>query len=208
MRVTPVEIPGVWVFEPTVFPDARGSFAAPFQEDVFRQVVGRPLRVEQTNLSHTRAGAVRGVHFADTPPGQAKYVYAGSGILMDVIVDLRVGSPAFGEYAAVRLDAAAGTAVYLPEGVGHLVVGIAPMSTLMYLCSRSYDPAAEHGISPLDPSLGLPLDEWLGEAGVEEAIVSDKDRAAPPLAWARETGILPEFDVCTAWYRELAHEDD
>jgi len=184
-------ISGAWVFEPPVFPDRRGVFVAPFQGPVFREALGFDLVVGQTNHSVSRRGVVRGVHFADVPPGQAKYVSCPSGRLLDVIVDVRVGSPTFGKWEAVELDdgshSGAMRAVYLAEGLGHAFVALEEATVMAYLCSTPYNPSAEHGIAPLDPSLGLP---W--PAGLE-LILSDKDRDAPTLAEAKEQGILPVY---------------
>ena len=117
MKAYELPIAGAWVFEPTVFPDARGIFAAPFQAAAFREALGFDLVVAQTNHSVSARGVIRGVHFADTPPGQAKYVYCARGALLDVVVDVRVGSPTFGAFEAVELDGRSCRAVYLSEGL-------------------------------------------------------------------------------------------
>jgi dTDP-4-dehydrorhamnose 3,5-epimerase len=140
---------------------------------------------------------VRGVHFADVPPGQAKYVYCPAGSLLDVVIDLRVGSPTFGTWDAVHLDPVDFRAVYLSEGLGHAFVALEDDTVISYLCSTSYNPAAEHGISPLDPALGLP---WPTDV---ELLLSPKDEAAPTLADAASSGLLPSYDDCLARYREL-----
>ena len=103
----------------------------------------------------SRAGTLRGVHFADVPPGQAKYVTCPRGAVLDFMVDVRVGSPTFGVVDVVRLDSEHRRAVYLPEGVGHAFLALEDDSTLTYLCSTGYAPGREHGINPLDPDLGL-----------------------------------------------------
>lgn len=195
MKATELSIAGAWVFEPPVFPDGRGMFAAPFQAAAFREAVGYDLRIEQTNHSVSRRGVIRGVHFADTPPGQAKYVYCPRGALLDVVVDVRVGSPTFGAHEAVLLDAESCRAVYLAEGLGHAFVALEEDTVAGYLCSRGYVPAGERGISPLDPALGLP---WPGDL---EPVLSVKDSVAPTLAEAAEQGILPTWRACAEWYR-------
>ena len=197
MKAYELPIAGAWVFEPTVFPDARGVFAAPFQGAVFREALGFDLTVAQTNHSVSARGVVRGVHFADTPPGQAKYVYCPRGALLDVVVDVRVGSPTFGAFETVELDGRSCRAVYLSEGLGHAFVALEDDTVMAYLCSTPYNPAAEHGISPLDPALALP---W--PVGVDP-VLSDKDAAAPTLAQAEERGSLPSFTACQTWYAAL-----
>ena len=153
--------------------------------------------VAQVNQSISARGVIRGVHFADVPPGQAKYVYCARGALLDVIVDVRVGSPTYGLVEAVELDAASSRAVYLAEGLGHAFVALDDDTAMTYLCSTGYRPGAEHGVHPLDPAIGI---EW--PAGVEP-LLSPKDLAAPTLAEAEAAGLLPSFDECQAFYAEL-----
>lgn len=197
MDFRPLEIADAYAFSPRVFPDERGLFVAPFQEEALRRATGHPLRIGQTNHSVSRRGVIRGVHFADTPPGQAKYIYCPAGELLDVVVDLRVGSPTFGRWDAVRLDAREFNAVYLAEGLGHAFVALTDDTVMAYLCSEPYNPSAEHGINPLDPALGLPWPQEL------TPVVSEKDRAAPTLAEAREQGLLPSYADCAAYYEKL-----
>jgi dTDP-4-dehydrorhamnose 3,5-epimerase len=197
VKATELDIEGAWVFEPPSFPDSRGVFAAPFQGAAFREALGFDLRVAQTNHSVSARGVIRGVHFADTPPGQAKYVYCPAGRLLDVIVDVRVGSPTFGEHVAVELDSQSMRAVYLSEGLGHAFVALTEGTVMAYLCSTGYNPGGEHGVSPLDPALGLPWPDDLAP------ILSDKDRDAPSLAEAQAQGLLPTFEACSRWYDEL-----
>lgn len=197
MKAFELSIPDAWVFEPSVFPDARGMFAAPYQQAAFREALGFDLTVAQTNHSVSARGVVRGVHFADTPPGQAKYVYCPRGALLDVVVDVRVGSPTFGNFEAVELDGRSCRAVYLAEGLGHAFIALEDDTVMAYLCSTPYNPGAEHGISPLDPALVLP---WPADL---EPLLSDKDAAAPTLTAAAEAGLLPDYAACREWYTLL-----
>ncbi|MEC3980705.1 dTDP-4-dehydrorhamnose 3,5-epimerase family protein [Amycolatopsis sp. H20-H5] len=197
MRARRLKIPDAYEFTPRAFPDDRGLFVAPFQGEAVREAVGYPLRLSQTNHSVSRRGTIRGVHFADTPPGQAKYVYCPQGALLDVIVDLRVGSPAFGQWDAVRLDDTDFRAVYVSEGLGHAFIALEDDTAMAYICSEPYTPTGEHGITPLDPALELP---W--PAGIEQ-ILSEKDRDAPTLAEARDQGLLPSYDDCVSYYEKL-----
>lgn len=198
MKATELAIGGAWVFEPQVFPDARGRFAAPYQADAFAEALGFPLTVGQVNQSVSARGVIRGLHFADVPPGQAKYVYCARGALLDVIVDVRVGSPTYGLVEAVELDAASARSVYLGEGLGHAFVALEDDTAMTYLCSTGYRPGAEHGVHPLDPALDLPWPRGL------EPILSDRDAAAPTLAEARAAGLLPRWEDCVARYAELS----
>jgi epimerase EvaD len=197
MKVRELAIPGVFEFTPRIFPDERGVFVSPYQEATFVKAVGHPLTLAQTNHSRSRRGSVRGLHFADVPPGQAKYVYCPSGSLIDVVVDIRVGSPTFGTWDAVRLDPEDFRAVYVPEGVGHGFVALEDDTVISYLCSAPYNPPAEHGISPVDPALDLP---WPADLSL---LLSEKDTAAPTLAEAESAGLLPLFEDCQERYREL-----
>ena len=197
MRFRELAVPGVIEFLPRTFPDARGRFVAPFQELAFVDATGHRLHLAQVNHSVSRRGVIRGVHFSDVPPGQAKYVHCCRGALLDVAIDVRVGSPAFGRWEAVWLDAETYRAVYLAEGIGHAFIALAENTVMTYLCSTGYDPAAEHTVHPLDPALQLP---WPTDLDVE---LSDKDRAAPILAEAAQAGILPRWEDCQARYAEL-----
>jgi epimerase EvaD len=197
MQFRRLSVPDAFEFTPRAFPDDRGLFTSPFQEEAFRAAVGHRLRLGQTNHSVSKRGSIRGIHFADTPPGQAKYVYCANGSLLDVVVDIRVGSPTFGQWDTVRLDAGTYNAVYLAEGLGHGFMALEDDTAMAYLCSEPYNPGGEHGIAPLDPALDLP---W--PAGIEP-ILSEKDRTAPTLAEARERGLLPNYEDCVAYYDKL-----
>lgn len=182
-----LSIPGAWVFEPTRFEDDRGLFVSPYQEAAFVEATGAPLVVAQSNHSVSRRGVIRGVHFADVPPGQAKYVYCPRGALLDIVVDVRVGSPTFGAHEAVVLDAGSYRAVYLSEGLGHAFCALEDDTVASYLCSTPYAPAIERTVSPLDPALALP---WPSDL---TPVLSDKDSGGPTLAEAAAQGLLPHY---------------
>lgn len=200
MRATQLGMAGLWVFEAPVFLDDRGTFAAPFQREAVRETTGFDLTVAQVNRSVSRRGAIRGLQFADVPPGQGRYVYCSHGALLDVIVDIRVGSPTFGTVEAVELDAAGGRAVYLSEGLGHAFVALQDRTCVTYLCSTPYRPESEHGVHPFDPALALP---WPANIA---PILSPKDSAAPSMAQAREAGLLPDWNRCLRCYDHLKRE--
>jgi dTDP-4-dehydrorhamnose 3,5-epimerase len=118
--------------------------------------------------------------------------------LLDVVVDLREGSPTFGRWDAMRLDPVSFRAVYIPEGVGHAFMALEDDTVISYVCSTGYNPAAEHGINPLDPALDLP---WPTDL---EPLLSDKDASAPSLATLRAAGALPNYADCLAHYERLS----
>ncbi|MGI9206556.1 MAG: dTDP-4-dehydrorhamnose 3,5-epimerase family protein, partial [Rhodococcus sp. (in: high G+C Gram-positive bacteria)] len=164
-----------------------------FKQSTFREATGRSLELAQANCSVSAAGVLRGIHYADVPPGQAKYVTCVSGSVLDVVVDLRVGSPTFGQWDSVLLDTTDRRAIFLSEGLGHGFLALEDNSTVVYLCSTPYTPEREHEVHPLDPEIGI---DWpaVGRDGAPlEYELSAKDRAAPTLADARSAGLLPEF---------------
>jgi dTDP-4-dehydrorhamnose 3,5-epimerase len=190
-------IAGAWILEPKVFPDARGSFHEWFKGGEFEKALGHPLNLAQANCSVSSRGTLRGIHFADVPPSQAKYVKCVRGAVLDVIVDIRVGSPTYKQWEAVRLDDVDHHSVYLSEGLGHAFMALTDDATVVYLCSEGYAPQREHGIHPLDAELGI---EW--PSGLAP-VLSDKDAAAPTLAEAQAQGLLPSYEDCQAYYARL-----
>lgn len=204
--ITDLEIPGAWVAEPRVFGDDRGTFHEWFRADIVAEKLGHPLDVPQANLSTSRDGVIRGVHFADVPPGQAKYVTCVAGRVVDVLVDLRRGSRTFMKHVSVELSAANRRGIYIPIGVGHafgVPAGVGE-ATVSYLVSEGYDPAAEHAVSPLDPALDI---DWAAHGVADSAgdvVLSDKDRAAPTVTEIERGGLaLPSWNECRGWEKEL-----
>ena len=193
----PLGIDGAWVLDPEVFPDDRGSFHEWYRAPEFRAATGYGLDLVQANCSVSRRGVLRGVHFADVPPGQAKYVTCVRGAVFDVVVDLRVGSPRFGRWEAVRLDDTARRAVFLAEGLGHAFLALTDDTTVVYLCSAGYAPEREHGVHPLDAGLGIVWPDGT------RPLLSPKDAGAPSLARAEASGLLPSYASCLARYEEL-----
>ena len=205
MRVEELPIAGAWSFTPTQHGDERGLFLEWFKSELFAEVTGRDLRLAQANLSVSAAGALRGVHFADIPPGQAKYVACPRGAVLDVVVDIRRGSPTFGRSTSVLLDDVDRRAVFLSEGLGHAFLSLEDGSTVTYLCSAPYAPGREHGINPLDPALDI---DWPrnGRDGRELTYeLSPKDSSAPTLAEADAAGLLPEWSAVQEFVRHLSH---
>ena len=191
--VEPLGIDGAWTFTPQLHRDDRGSFAEAFRGAEFAAGLGYQLSVAQVNCSVSRRGVIRGIHYSDVPPGQAKYVTCVSGAVLDVVVDLRVGSPGFGKWETVRLDDQDRRAVFLAEGLGHGFMALSEQATVLYLCSTPYAPGREHGVHPLDPALGI---AWPLDGPADAPILSDKDAAAPTLDEALLSGALPRYEDC------------
>lgn len=197
MDIRPLAIEGAWEITPRQFPDPRGVFAEGFRVDHLAKAIGHDLRVRQTNISVSVAGAVRGIHYSDVPPSQAKYVTATSGVFVDFVVDVRVGSPTFGQWDSVLLDTLERRAVYLSEGLGHALACIED-GTAVYLCSEVFNPAGEHGVTPTDREVALRFPDGC------EPILSEKDTVAPTLAAAGEQGLLPAYEDCVRYRSSLA----
>lgn len=197
MEIRELAVPDSYVLDLVPHGDARGRFTEWYRADVLARAVGHALPLAQANHSVSSRGALRGVHFALVPPGQAKYVYCPTGRVLDVVVDVRVGSPTFGTHDSVLLDSEQPRAVFLAEGLGHAFVALEDRSSVTYLVSSGYDPTREFGVSPLDPDLDLP---WPSDVELE---LSAKDRAAPTLTEARQQGLLPTMAACAERYAQL-----
>ena len=198
----PTSIGGAWTFTPAMHRDGRGHFLEWFRADELSESLGYWPETAQANCSVSRRGVVRGVHFASVPPGQAKYVTCVSGAILDVIVDIRVGSPGYGRSEAVRLDDTSPRAVFVEAGLGHAFTALSDEATVIYLCSAPYSPGREHGVHPLDPDIGI---EW--PTGTEP-VLSPKDAAAPTLEQARRAGLLPLYADCKAYLCSLRKAAD
>ena len=198
MQIRELSIPDSYEITPIQRGDDRGVFLEWYRFDVLEGATGHPLDLRQANTSVSKRGVVRGIHFADLPPGQAKYVTVTHGAVVDYVIDIRVGSPTFGRWDSVRLDTVDRRAIYLGEGLGHAFVALTDDATVSYLVSDTYNAAAEHGINPLDPDIGL---VFPAEAG--EPLLSPKDTDAPSLLEARDSGLLPTWDEARAFYASL-----
>lgn len=193
----PLGIEGAWVCTPHVYHDDRGSFLESFRADDLAADLGYRLGVAQANCSVSRRGVIRGVHFADVPPGQAKYVSCLRGSIIDVVIDLRVGSSGFGSWEAVRLDDQDRRAVFIQEGLGHAFMALTDECTVSYLCSTPYTPTREHGVHPLDPAIGI---DWPTDV---KPILSAKDAAAPRLDQVLRARSLPSYVDCVTHIARL-----
>ncbi|WP_448614636.1 dTDP-4-dehydrorhamnose 3,5-epimerase family protein [Modestobacter sp. URMC 112] len=196
MKIRELAVPDSYVLDLVPHGDSRGRFTEWYRADVLAEATGFPLTLAQANHSVSGRGSLRGVHFALVPPGQAKYVYCPAGKVLDVVVDVRVGSPSFGVHDSVLLDSERPRAVYLSEGLGHAFLSLTDGSSVTYLVSSGYSPGREFGVHPLDPALDLP---WPRDVEFE---LSAKDLAAPTLQQAADLGMLPTMEQCAARYAE------
>lgn len=186
MGIRELAIPGSWELTPQQHADSRGMFFEWFTDREFTGFAGHRFDLRQANCSVSAAGVLRGLHFAQVPPGQAKYITCVSGSVFDVVVDIRVGSPTFGRWDSVLLDDRDRRTIYISEGLAHGFLALQGNSTLMYLCSTEYNPGREHTIAATDPAIGI---DWPAPDG--ELILSDRDAAAQSLAEAQAAGLLP-----------------
>ena len=172
MQVLPSRLEGPILLAPTVHGDERGFFIESFRENVFAEL-GIPDDFVQDNHSRSRRGIVRGMHYQ---PGQAKLIRCARGAILDVLVDIRPGSPQFGQWESFRLDDADHHQLYCPNGFGHGFCVLSDVADVTYKVSAYYDSQLEGGFAYNDPQVGI---EW--PAGYE-LVVSERDRNAPTLA--------------------------
>lgn len=184
-----LSLAGAFEHVPSAFADDRGFFFEAFSNPRLTARTGEPFTVAQVNVSQSVRGTIRGIHYADVPPGQAKWVQCLDGEVFDALVDLRVGSPTFGQWEIVRLRAAAHNAVLIPVGFGHGFQALTETAMVMYCVDRPYTPSAEHELHPFDAQLALPWDPI-------EPLLSTKDAAAPSLAELIARGTLPTLEAC------------
>jgi len=198
VQIRELSIPDAYEITPILRSDDRGVFLEWYRFDKLSEVTGHPITLRQANTSVSKKGVVRGIHFADVPIGQAKYVTCPAGAVLDFAIDIRVGSPTFGQWDTVLLDSVDRKAIYLSEGLGHAFVALTDDAVVSYLVSDTYNPTAEHGINPLDEQIAL---RFPAEAG--EPLLSPKDVEAPSLAEALAQGLLPTWEGSKAFYAQL-----
>ena len=198
MQILDLAIPHAYVVTPDQHADERGVFLEWYRFDRLAEVVGHSLDLRQGNQSVSKAGVLRGIHFAQVPRGQAKYVTVTHGAVIDFIVDIRSGSPTFGRWDSVRLDSVDRRSVYLAEGLGHAFLSLEDDTVVNYLTSDIYTPGREFALVPSDPQIGLDV------ATASDLMISPKDAEAPTLEQALAAGLLPTWAECLDFY---AHRD-
>lgn len=182
-----LEIPGVFLVTPNVHHDSRGFFFESFKESALESQTAMSFEIAQMNTSFSIGNTVRGIHFTNSPIGQAKYVSCTQGEIIDVVLDIRVGSPTFGKHISVTLSEENQQSLFIPKDLGHAFWVTSDDARVTYLCSSEYDAKNDKSINPMDDSLALP---W---SGSPDLVVSEKDLAAPTLKDAQVRNILPVF---------------
>lgn len=186
MSLQQLSITGAYVATHKVFPDERGIFREWFKAEEIASI-DEKFSVQQANYSKSIRGVIRGIHYSLSPKGQAKVVTCASGKIVDVLVDLRLGSPSFLKVEYVELAEHSGNVVYIPTGVGHGFVVSSESASVVYLTSSGYAPEFEKGVNPTDPELGI---NWQLPSGLA-GIISQADLGAPSIAEAKKLGNLP-----------------
>lgn len=191
MNVIKTDIEGVVVIEPRVFDDARGYFFESYSKRRFDEAV-RPVEFVQDNESMSTRGVIRGLHFQRPPFSQSKLVRCVRGAVLDVVVDIRRGSPTYGRHVAVELTGANRRQLFVPRGFAHGFAVLSDEAVFQYKCDNYYHPESEGGISIADNSLDI---DW--RINPAEAILSDKDLRNPMLR-----DFDSPFDITVSLYDE------
>ena len=178
MSFTPLNIKGVWLHSPKIWPDDRGTFHEVFKLSHISEQLGRGFQVKQVNQSTSAAGVVRGIHWTDSPEGQAKFVSCPKGSLWDVVIDLRPNSPTFGNWDARILSAANKQSLFISEGIGHAFLALEDGTVSNYLCSSEYQPNFDRTINAFDEDLGITFNQTAKEFGFDILTRSEKDSSA------------------------------
>ena len=179
MKIKTTPFKEVFILEPTVHFDERGSFMESFNTDVFEKAVGRKINFCQDNQTFSKKGVLRGLHYQQPPFSQSKLVWVIQGQVLDIVVDIRKGAPTFGQHFSVVLSDENKRQLFIPRGFAHGFITLSETSIFSYKVDQYYNAQSEGSIAPDDPNLGidwqLPQKEW---------IQSLKDQNHPPMAEA------------------------
>jgi len=188
MNMQKLAIDGAYITTHRVFPDERGLFREWYKyEEILK--IDKDFSVQQANFSKSKKWVVRGIHYSLAPSGQAKVVTCASGAIVDVLIDLRIGSPTYLKIEYIELTEESGRAIYIPSGVGHGFFVKSDFASVVYLTSSGYSPEHEKAICPTDPELGIKWPLPLGEV----EIISKSDRESQTLASAYNSKVLPKY---------------
>jgi dTDP-4-dehydrorhamnose 3,5-epimerase len=174
MKLTKTHIEGLLILEPRVFFDDRGYFFESYNERTFQELTGHTIPFVQDNQARSVYGVLRGLHYQNNPTPQTKLIRVLEGAIWDVVVDIRKGSPTYGEWYGIELSAENRLQFLVPRGFAHGYSVLSPTAEILYKCDNNYDKSAEGGIAYNDPALAI---DW--KINLAEAIVSDKDKVQP-----------------------------
>jgi dTDP-4-dehydrorhamnose 3,5-epimerase len=177
MSFTELEIHGVWLHAPELKHDNRGSFHEAFKLSQIKELLNRDFPIMQVNQSKSSAGVVRGIHWTDSPQGQAKYVSCPKGLIWDVYVDLRPESTTYGKWGAQFISASNKKSLLISEGIGHAFLSLEEETIVSYLCTTEYNPDFDKAIMPLDANLDIPFEDIRNQFKIESLVISAKDLA-------------------------------
>lgn len=176
MKIIETELKDCYIIEPNRFGDDRGYFSPYFIQKDYDDNSIKFERVVQANRSKSSKGVVRGLHFQKDPKCQAKIVEVINGKAIDVVVDIRVGSPTYGKYTSVLLTPDNNRQLFVPRGFAHGFISLEDNTIFQYLIDNDYAPSLEAGILWNDPELNIPWDDMFKEYGISEPLLSDKDQ--------------------------------
>lgn len=197
MEISELKISGSWLINHKRFDDSRGFFYESFKASLLEKELNRKFPIAQANTSVSKKGSVRGIHYALVPPSQAKYVQCLQGEIRDFVIDIRLGSPTFGQYDFIDLNGKNPQAIFIEEGLAHAFVALSDDTLVAYLVSAAYNPEREKGINPLDEDLNI---DWV----LEDLEISEKDKVAPSLALAQAENLLPKYEDCKSFINTLS----
>lgn len=183
MQIEELGIEGVWLARSPLHQDERGFFREWFSSDEVHALLGRTFEVKQANISSSKKGVLRGIHFSQAREGQGKWIICVSGSIWDVVVDIRPSSATFKKWIGIELKGESGDAIFISEGLGHAFISLENNSCIAYLLTSPYSPADELEINPLDPDLAI---AW----PIENVFLSNKDASAPSFRELYESGRL------------------
>lgn len=201
MEIHPLAVPDAYRLTPDKITDERGCFYEVLRHEALLDEVGHSFTPRQVNFSVSRRGTLRGIHSVVIPPGQAKFVSCVRGAVLDIVVDIRLGSPTFGVYDTNLLDGDDAVSVYVAEGLGHGFLALTDDACVEYLCSTTFVPGTQFEIDALDAEMALPwLDHPMSTTVITRPLMSAKDANAPGLAQVAATGLLPTYTECLDLY--------
>ncbi|SDS00223.1 dTDP-4-dehydrorhamnose 3,5-epimerase [Halopseudomonas xinjiangensis] len=190
MKFIPQSIPDVVLCQPKVHGDHRGYFTETFRQDLFEEAVGHKVDFVQDNESSSTRGVLRGLHFQLAPHAQSKLVRVIKGAVLDVAVDIRKGSPTFGQHVVAELTEENKHQLFVPRGFAHGFVVLSEQAIFAYKVDNYYSPECDRGLAWDDPAIGI---DW--HIATEQVLLSEKDTRQPKLAELKET-----FDYGVDYY--------